>query len=310
MKIWFNKKNSLVAIAIVWLLAFLVSVPFLFMANYTDHQCQINITSFDIIYVIFVNTVFIFIPTMVLGILYVYIIITLRNHSNMLFKFEDENGQVCSKNKNRFTKINLIKDQRCNKWSINFSSSTSEYELRKIIPNNKNSNKPNKKPRLSSIEHLQQANEEDLIFLKGGCDCGCKNFKSKRTFSNKPNQRNTIKNNIPLGENIVKCANRIRPSRLRINFTIILSFVTFAFFLCQLPMRIFITWSYCLNYFHKEYMETMSENERLVVSMFSNVSTIIYFFHCISNPIIYNLLSLKFRRAFISFASMNCGKQL
>jgi hypothetical protein len=71
-----------------------------------------------------------------------------------------------------------------------------------------------------------------------------------------------------------------------------ISVIAIAFFCCQLPIRIFLCWSYYQN------LDLDEENFKLINTL-SNLATIIYFLHCISNSIIYNILSTKFRNAFI-----------
>jgi hypothetical protein len=84
-----------------------------------------------------------------------------------------------------------------------------------------------------------------------------------------------------------------------LNFTIM---ITIVFFCCQLPIRIFLCWSYLLHYFKPI---AMDYNQREDISYIYNINllsqftTLIYFLHCISNCIIYNILSIKFRRVFI-----------
>lgn len=99
----------------------------------------------------------------------------------------------------------------------------------------------------------------------------------------------------------------------KFNFTIVISFVTLAFFCCQLPCRIFLLWSYLKHYFAPPLMDAETsgasviekENDLFYINLISHLSTFIYFLHCISNPIIYNILSIKFRKAFLSMTTFN-----
>jgi len=99
----------------------------------------------------------------------------------------------------------------------------------------------------------------------------------------------------------------------KFNFTIVISFVTLAFFCCQLPCRIFLLWSYLKHYFAPPLIQITEngeepitvKNDLFYINLISNLSTLIYFLHCISNPIIYNILSIKFRKAFLSMTTFN-----
>jgi hypothetical protein len=96
----------------------------------------------------------------------------------------------------------------------------------------------------------------------------------------------------------------------KINFTIILSIITLCFFLCQLPMRIFLLWSYYKNYASPELISETASSEQIstdtlfMIDVISNLTTLVYFLHCISNPIIYNLASVKFRKSFVSLTTL------
>ena len=89
----------------------------------------------------------------------------------------------------------------------------------------------------------------------------------------------------------------------KINVTILISILTLLFFFCQFPVRILIVWSYVQNYYspviiHNEIKYHVTKTSSYIVDIFSDLLSLIYFFHCISNPIIYNILSTKFRNAF------------
>jgi hypothetical protein len=86
----------------------------------------------------------------------------------------------------------------------------------------------------------------------------------------------------------------------KIKTIINISFVTLAFFSCQLPIRVFLLWSYLHNYFTSIEPEFITEERFNLINIISYLSTFIYFLHCISNPIIYNISSTKFRKAFFN----------
>jgi hypothetical protein len=120
----------------------------------------------------------------------------------------------------------------------------------------------------------------------------------------------------------------------KINHTIMILMVAIMFFLCQMPMRIFLLWSYYsssqqphINMEHESndtlfealnitvYNRTAGNDIINVESYFyitltAHCTTIIYFLHCVSNPIIYNFVSIKFRKAFISLSGFRqCEKK-
>ena len=92
----------------------------------------------------------------------------------------------------------------------------------------------------------------------------------------------------------------------KLKFTIIISTVTIVFFIFQLPVRIFLCWSY-LNHYMSIFVwkdELIDESNFYIVDLISHMTKLIYFMHCISNPIIYNVVSNKFRKAFIQFLKL------
>ena len=72
----FNERNSIIALLLIWLIAILISMPFLWMVDFIEnpYQCQLNMSLLHLIYVIGMNVAFIFIPTIALSILYAFII--------------------------------------------------------------------------------------------------------------------------------------------------------------------------------------------------------------------------------------------
>lgn len=103
---------------------------------------------------------------------------------------------------------------------------------------------------------------------------------------------------------IISCSEK---ANKKAKVTITISIITIVFYCCQLPARVFLCLSYLndymlLNQLESEHHEDghFSETSIFFLSFFSHLATFIYFLHCISNPIIYNLLSSKFRKAFWS----------
>jgi hypothetical protein len=109
---------------------------------------------------------------------------------------------------------------------------------------------------------------------------------------------NLIQNKISINNN-ENDENDSKSNVRKLSFTIILTIV---FFCCQLPIRIFICWANWKNNFSPILMDEHDIESReyfYLTDFISRSTTLIYFLHCVSNPIIYNALSVKFRNAFI-----------
>ena len=90
--------------------------------------------------------------------------------------------------------------------------------------------------------------------------------------------------------------------KIKINVIIKTSLKGFAFFCCHLPIKIFIFWSYIHHYIYPISLNELDDSNDFkmrIADLFSNLATLIYFLHAISNPIIYNFSSIKFRNAFL-----------
>ena len=84
------------------------------------------------------------------------------------------------------------------------------------------------------------------------------------------------------------------------NYSIVISIIAIVFYCGQLPLRIFLTWSY-IHYYLNFVLDYHVNNENQLniesINFIFRVSYLVYFLHCISNPIIYNFLSTKFRES-------------
>ena len=85
-------------------------------------------------------------------------------------------------------------------------------------------------------------------------------------------------------------------------FTITLSLVSIIFYCFQLPSRLFLCWSYLNDTMEIDYESSDSHSIESfsLFNILSEIFALIYFLHCVTNPIIYNLLSSKFRKSFMS----------
>ena len=81
------------------------------------------------------------------------------------------------------------------------------------------------------------------------------------------------------------------------------SLVSLVFICCQMPIRVFLCWSYYNTYLSLLDIERDDVNEKQfrLINSISNLTKLVFFLHCISNPIIYYVLSIKFRTAFLKF---------
>ena len=97
-----------------------------------------------------------------------------------------------------------------------------------------------------------------------------------------------------------------RKSQVKLNgkskfeYLIKFSIVTIVFICCQLPVRAFLCWSYYTTYnsfYAQNYDGSLIENNFRLINLVSNTCTLIYYLHCVSNPVIFFILSVKFQKA-------------
>lgn len=105
--------------------------------------------------------------------------------------------------------------------------------------------------------------------------------------------------------------------RRRFKNAIMVTLIGWAFFCCQLPLRTFLLWSYSTHHASPTYLSIMNESSSSTASvvtaadnhraidLLSNIASTFYFLHCVSNSIIYNIMSTKFRRAFFDISIFN-----
>lgn len=245
----------------IWLTGFIGSCPLLFFTNYSgpnNNECYLVIDILALIYTISLNVIFIFIPTIGLSFLYAIVVINL-NHKNK--------------------DISISKYSRTSKGSM----SNAEY----------NSISTKKTVCIENVEIFAINREETT---KNTVDEESKNVSpinshDRRTQTNPKSSDSFLVRNS-------------KDSHSTTNHVMILLLITVLFYFCQLPLRIFLIWSYINNYLLAE-MPDMYFQEKFIseqyidlVNFISNSVKVIYFLHCISNPIIYNIMSSRFRTAF------------
>ena len=278
MKLIFGKKNTLGLLCSIWLIGLAVSIPLWLMTEYTQHaestECMLHIDFRNLVYLSFLNGLFIFLPTIGLFILYMCIVVHLKddrvlnnikkpvitlNSMPLALNSHKQNSRKPSTHADDKYPASIIPLEKYNFLSISHSS------------NEKN----------ACHTHLNNSSVESNLFT---CE---NNYLLSCSNAKKPN------------DSII----RYRALKLKnSNYTIIILFVTLFFYCFQLPLRIFLMWSYSKSYaFNFDTDRTGSdytENYIDKVNFVSNSVKLIYFLHCISNPIIYNIISTKFRKAF------------
>jgi hypothetical protein len=217
----------------------IISTPFLWMTEYATNpdQCNLNMRLTHVFYILVLNVVFIFLPSICLTIIYILIIVKLKKH-------------------NIKTNDYLIENENETTSFSNLSKNKTSAKMRK----------------LDSEYNLQLESDKAIKYMR----------------ISSPSYRGKIK------------------------LTLIISLITLAFFCCHLPVRIFLCWAYLLHYiepFHlsetqNELVEESKLNNINFINLISHLTTLVYFLHTISNPIIYNVASIKFRKAFMKLIKL------
>lgn len=101
-----------------------------------------------------------------------------------------------------------------------------------------------------------------------------------------------------------------------------ISLIGWAFFCCQVPVRTFLLWSYYHHHNFPPYIDldtnttnsTSSSHENIfhqpifenyaLTDLVARACTVIYYLHCVSNSVIYNISSTKFRNAFLKMSGI------
>ena len=274
----FSKKKTLILLAVIWIIGVAISIPFLWMVDFITNpdQCQLNMNYAHLVYVLGLNILFIFVPAICLAILYIYIILIIKrrfaNFAQMPFikslRRKDRSIRQNRSAMNSNKRIKYNKDRNPKEVSSYFAKpSVSKNKLRSSMNN--------------SIEtSYNNLNVNESICLDGLT----KKAKTKKIDS--INSKTSVDKKFKL--------------------TALISLITIIFFLCVIPIRVFLCWSYLNNYFSPIHLvdDHMTSRKIFFINLFSNLATLVYFLHCISNPIIYNAMSVKFRIAFINFLGL------
>lgn len=123
------------------------------------------------------------------------------------------------------------------------------------------------------------------------------NLSSSAASTNSFNSKSELKTSLIKPVNSVISSNRSFSSLiLKRKQTITICLVSLAFYFCQIPLKIF----QLFNIFYK-FENTSAENDMIrfrIMNIIFLTTKFLYFLHGMSNPIIYNLMSTKFRHSF------------
>jgi hypothetical protein len=86
----------------------------------------------------------------------------------------------------------------------------------------------------------------------------------------------------------------VKTSRTRVRIVVMLGIIVTCFFICMLPFRVIIL----IVIFTQNPYETFGPN---LFFFLINISRTLGYINCIVNPILYNMMSSKFRSGFIRF---------
>lgn len=263
----FNRRNSIIILTLVWLLSILISLPFLSVPQYVrDEGLTQCIFNFSSFNLIYV-VVFYVLLIFVPPVLLIFLYSLIINRVYRYYK-----------DLKRFTDKE-IRPSIC--------SRSSPPLLKRHIPKSKS---------------LQFENDF-VISQKNSLK---RSFIYRKSFSGGERRMTKFDNSIALKKH-------------RLNTTITISLVALAFYLCQLPIRIFLLWSYYKNQFAPVLLLPDNTTQATAINqtgsmqhtefiqstnLVAYLTTLVYFLQCISNPIIYNLVSTKFRKAFLKISRL------
>ena len=254
MRLYFGNKVSLCIVFSIWSIGVFISIPLLLMVDFLNdpQQCQLNMKPFHLMYIIALNVVLIFIPALILPILYIVMYIKIKSLGNNTIVVNDSKEEKTTSTKNvnnEYKKVSKV----C--FFKNLNSEVNSCSIAPMKNNKENGNSA------SFTSQQSKYHRKSTIFI-------IKSTKKKKNLK----------------------------------FIII---ATIVFFCCQIPVRLFLCWSYMVHHFFPIILENNSETEVdesyiFLINLISQITSLIYFLHCISNSIIYNILSAKFRKAFLN----------
>ena len=286
-------------IMLVWLSSVCFSLPSI---TYTIYKVEYNIETnltltlcymdrtslFYKVYFTSFYFTFIFIPTLVVSVVYLIIIKKLKRLNKFVYSSEAYLAR------NRFRSCTISK-----KSSKEDEAPEHFYNLKEINENNceqietYDDNKAkasvcvyktvrSNKRRNDSARNSLKSKDIDIVLL--GDSIASVNGSLRRKSFNHSSKIN------PYSKSRKSVINKRK-------LTITLCLISIAFFFCQLPIRCF----QIFNIFYEFESLGVEEHDYIrfkIINIIFLFTKLLYFLHGMSNPIIYNLMSTKFRKAF------------
>lgn len=143
---------------------------------------------------------------------------------------------------------------------------------------------------IRKLKKLNKAHENKGIFRNLSSPSG-------KGLNNSFNSRSELTTSLIKSTNCVFTSNRSFNSLIiKRKQTITICLVSLAFYFCQIPLKIFQLFNIFYNF-----ETTSTENDMIrfrIMNIIFLTTKFLYFLHGMSNPIIYNLMSSKFRHSF------------
>lgn len=268
-------------------------MPFLRMTKYIreEDECELNLTLTYLVYIISLNFVFVILPMFLLTYLYICIIINTRKNYNSIknnFNIVETSYRKEALLRSNYP-ANSTSLRQKNQNSIKLNSI---HEIKETIESQNtnrrisfNKNETYNFKRLTITERLSKSSFE----LNGSNHANiCKKYlKSTSTFSYES----------------MLITFQLKAKKKHVSIAKI-SILTILSFCSQVPIRLFICWSYLSSYSARVGLnsyETFIENNYESISIYYKFSTVVYFLNFVFNSIIYNIFSAQFRKAFKIF---------
>ena len=306
-----QKKKTVLVICLLWLSSIIFSLPSI---SYTTYKLEYNSESNTTLIVCYMDRsslvyksyftsfyfMFIFIPSIIMSVVYLIIIRKLKKLNK--FVFSSESVITRRRFNSGHNSVRLSGDESANKNSYSMKDkyfADKEQELKIKMYNE---------------------NKEEICELGNAISKRSTNSKSINNDENS-NTNNNVSNALKISEKPLFVSGMSlndmhdlkyhnRNSKVKFNMesrtksvvakrklTITLCLISIAFFFCQLPIRCF----QIFNIFYEFESSNVEENDYIkfkILNIIFLFTKLLYFLHGMSNPIIYNLMSTKFRKSF------------
>lgn len=299
-----NKKILIKCLIFIWILGVLITVPFLWITDYVkdEDECDLYLTLAYLIYILGLNVIFVLLPMFLLTYLYICIIIKskknyiLYKNTFNLIKISDK---ITSTDQSKISceyfhekKYNIRKFSSIHEISETMSATAAPKETINLKKSANKSNLNNdhfNRVRLTSLKMNDRLSKSSIELN------ACMNTSLFISKSMKSSSTSSLESTLF----IIKL--KAKQKHVKTAKICLLTILAFCF---QFPIRFFICWSYLNSYsskFGSNYYGNFVENNSKTISIYFNVSTLIYFFNFVFNSFIYNIFSDQFRKAFLSF---------